>query len=251
MIISVCFLSFFFFFFVWKKFSTFSAVNFTATFYFVVVFSILSVLFTQYHCCCQFCCVTIKLTELWYFLLVTSCSLFQSGSSRTSGSHAWLCICLLVKSAYCKGSWLSIGFVWEGCHGDTGSEKGTMVFHAAAVYMDVRPTAMAVRAELAGSQATCENALAHLHLTFWLWLNGVSVHWWPAVFKSASILKAEFYIKIALGDDSGEVAASLLQSHSTVMLHVLNVWEQSEKSNTGWSSLLARSPPVTSSFPKG
>jgi len=42
--------------------------------------------------------------------------------------------------------------------------------------MDRLPTAMARRAELAGSQATCENALAHLHLTFWLWLNRVLVH---------------------------------------------------------------------------
>lgn len=79
-------------------------------------------------------------------------------------------------SGYCKGPWFSIGFIQEGCHGDRESEKGSTVLHAAAVYMDNLPTAMAMRAELAGSQATCENALALLHLIFWLWLNGVPMH---------------------------------------------------------------------------
>lgn len=70
------------------------------------------------------------------------------------------------------------------------SEKGTPVFHSAAVCMVGLLAALATRAGLAGSQATCENAFTHLHLMFWLWLNGVSLYRWPAVSKSVSILQA-------------------------------------------------------------
>lgn len=161
MIISVCFLIFIF-----LLFCLVHSQQSVLLLVFVVVlgFFTLSVIFTQQNCCCQFCCVTVKLTELWYFPFVTTCSLFRSSSSRTSGYHTWPCIWLLMKSGYYEGSWFSVRFVREGCHGDTESEKGSMVFHAAAVCMDRLPTAMAMRAELAGSQATCGKKIIYIYM---------------------------------------------------------------------------------------
>lgn len=75
-----------------------------------------------------------------------------------------------------EGSWFSVWFCTMGCHGDSESEKGATVFHSAAVCMIGLLTALAMRAGLAGSQATCENTFTHLHSMFWLWLNGVLLY---------------------------------------------------------------------------
>lgn len=56
------------------------------------------------------------------------------------------------------------------------SLKAAVLSFCDCIFVDRLPTAVAVRAELAGSQATCENASARLHLTIWLRLNGLSVH---------------------------------------------------------------------------
>lgn len=49
----------------------------------------------------------------------TSCSLFWRSSSRAFRFYAWPWTWLLLKSGCVKGSWFSIRFVQEGCHGDT------------------------------------------------------------------------------------------------------------------------------------